>query len=68
MPGKKAAGRKTAQSVKAIATIAHPDFVHGLVRRLFRGHAGVNVAFDILDDHDRIVDHDADGKDDAEQG
>ena len=44
------------------------DLVHGLVRRVARRHALCDVALDILDDDDRVVDHDADREHEAEQG
>ncbi len=43
------------------------DLVHGLVRGLARGHPLAQIALDVLDDHDGIVDHDADRKHQAEQ-
>ena len=45
--------------------VAH--LVHGLVRRLPRAHAESEVALDVLDHHDRVVDHDADRQHQAEQ-
>ena len=44
------------------------DLVHGLVRRVARRHALRDVALDVLDDDDRVVDHDADRQHQAEQG
>ena len=43
------------------------DFLHGLVRRFARRQAVADVSLDVLDDHDRVVDHDADGEHQAEQ-
>ncbi len=44
------------------------DLVHGGVRRRPRRHAVLEVALDVLDHHDGVVDHDADGQHQAEQG
>jgi hypothetical protein len=44
------------------------DLAHGLVRRLARGKPFLDVAFDVLDDHDRVIDDDADRQHEAEQG
>src|SRR5215207_890205 len=44
------------------------DLVHGLVGGVARRHALRDVALDILDDDDRVVDHDADRQHEAEQG
>ncbi|MEY9717746.1 hypothetical protein ABIA22_000236 [Sinorhizobium fredii] len=44
------------------------DFIHGYMRRLPRRHALRQIALDILDDDDRIVDHDADRQHQPEEG
>ena len=43
------------------------DLVHGLVRGLLGRHAEVEIAFDILDDDDRVVDDNADGEHQSEK-
>ena len=43
------------------------DLLHRLDRRLARRQAVLDVVLDRLDDHDRVVDHDADGQHQAEQ-
>ena len=43
------------------------DFVHGLVGGLAWAHAGPQIALHVLHDHDGVVHHDANGKDEAEQ-
>ena len=43
------------------------DLVHGLVRGVARAHALAQIALDVLDHHDRIVDHDADRQHEPEQ-
>ena len=42
--------------------------VHGAMGRLAGRHPFMQVALDVLDDDDRIVDHDADGEHEAEEG
>ena len=44
------------------------DLVHRLVRGLRRRHSPFEIALDILDDDDRIVDHDTHRQHQAEQG
>ncbi len=45
------------------------QFRHGLFGRLHRRHVqGGHVVFDVFDDDDGVVDHQADGQDHAEQG
>ena len=44
------------------------DLVHRLVRRVARRHALGDVALDVLDHDDRVVDDDADRQHQAEQG
>src|SRR5262249_52638810 len=43
------------------------DLVHGAVRRLPRRHARAQVALDVLDHDDGVVDHDADRQHEPEQ-
>ncbi len=43
------------------------DLLHRLVGRLARRETLGDVALDVLDDHDRVVDHDADGEHQPEQ-
>ena len=43
------------------------DFVHRLVRGFLGRHALFDVALDVLDDDDGVVDHDADGENQAKQ-
>ena len=43
------------------------DLVHAFARRLARREPGGDVAFDVFDDDDGVVDHDADRQDQAEQ-
>ena len=63
----KAVGTNTAVSTSAIATRAPPTSLHGLVRGGRRREAVGDLALDVLDDHDGVVDDDADGEDEAEQ-
>ena len=44
------------------------DFLHRLVRRLERSTSLLDVAFDVLDHHDRVIHHDSDREHEAEQG
>ena len=44
------------------------DLVHGLVRGFARAQALPEISFDILHHHDGVVDDDADGEHEAEQG
>ena len=67
MPGMKAVGTNTAVSTSAMAMTRRPDLVHGAMRRVARRQAVGDVALDVLDHDDGVVDHDADGQHQAEQ-
>ena len=43
------------------------DLLHGLERRLAPAHTELEMSLDILDNHDGVVDHDADREDQTEQ-
>ncbi len=43
------------------------DFAHRAIRGLARTQPALDVSLDVLDHHDRVVDHDADGEHEAEQ-
>ena len=45
----------------------HGDFFHRLVGRLLGREAVLDPAFHVFDDHDRVIDHDADGQHQAEE-
>ena len=58
----------TASSTSAMAISAVPDLVHGDARRLQRRQALLQLALDVLDHDDGVVDDDADGQHQPEQG
>ncbi len=59
----------TAESTSAMAMTAPADLVHGLVCAASPGESpSANVALDVLHHHDGVVDHDADGEHQPEQG
>jgi hypothetical protein len=63
----KAVGMNTAQSTSAIASSAPPTSSMVLCARPWRRHALREIALDILDHDDRVVDDDADRQHEAEQ-
>ena len=60
-------GRNTAHSTSTIAISARADLVHRRSRGLAAGQAAREVALDILDHDDRVVDDDADRQHQPEQ-
>ena len=60
MPPISSSGMNTATSEKLIETMVKPISPAPLMRRLHRLHALLDVAEDVLQHHDRIVDHEAD--------
>ena len=66
MPVRKVTGTNTAHSTSTIATSAVDDLVHRPVRGFARGQAMLEVALDILDHDDGVVDDDADRQHQAE--
>ena len=67
-PPVKASGANTAASVIVIATTAPEISRMPLERRLHRRHALLDMAMDVLDHDDGVVDHEADGEHHGEQG
>ena len=67
MPGMKAAGMNTAESTSAIAISAPPTSSMVRCAASFGTHAEPQIALDILDDDDRVVDDDADRQHQPEQ-
>ena len=63
----KAVGTNTADEHERDGDHGAADLVHGLVRGLARREPERDVALDVLDDDDRVVDDDADGEHQAEQ-
>ena len=66
MPLMKAVGTNTAHSVSAMAISAAETSSIVLCAASLRRHAQRHVALDVLDHDDGVVDHDADGQDQAE--
>jgi hypothetical protein len=64
----KATGAYTAASVSVIATHGEADFLRAEQRRLAAVHALFDVAEDVLQHHDRVIDHQADGQHQRQQG
>ena len=63
----KAAGTNTADQHQRDGDQRAADLVHGPVRRLLGRHALAQVALDVLDHDDGVVDDDADRQHQAEQ-
>ena len=63
----KAIGTNTAHSTSAMAMIGPVTSRHRLQRRVARREARLDVALDVLDHDDGVIDHDADGQHQAEQ-
>ena len=55
----------TAQRTSAIATSARADLVHAADRGLARRQPGRDIALDVFDHDDGVIDHDADRQDQA---
>ena len=68
MPDRKADGTNTAHSVSAMEISAPPTSSIVSMRGLRGRHAALEIALDVLDDDDRVVDDDADREHQAEQG
>ena len=66
-PGRKATGMNTAISTAVVAMIGPITSVIALRAAASGGKPGLELALDILDDHDGIVDHEADRQHHAEQ-
>ena len=69
MPGMNATGTNTESSTSVMAMIGPGDLRHRLLASLRHGEFGLLLehALDVLDDHDGVVDHDADGEDERQQ-
>ena len=63
----KASGTNTAISTSAMAMIGPGHLAHRPVGRLARRQPCLDVALDVLDHDDGVVDHDADRQHQAEQ-
>ena len=62
-----AVGMNTAQSTSAVAMIGPVTSLIACLRRLERRQAERDVALDVFDHDDRVIDHDADGEHEAEE-
>ena len=69
MPGMKATGTNTDSSTRVMAMIGPVISRHRLLGRLRNRQLGLLLdhALDVLDDDDRVVDHDADGEHQRQQ-
>ena len=67
MPDRKADGTNTAHKRQRDGDQRAAHFVHRSMGRLLRRHAGGDVALDVLDHDDRVIDDDADRQHQAEQ-
>ena len=69
MPGMKATGTNTDSSTRVMAMIGAVISRHRLLGRLGDRKLGLLLdhALDVLDDHDGVVDHDADGQHQRQQ-
>ena len=67
-PGTKAAGRNTDISTRVMPMTGPNSSSIALIAASWARHAALDVAGHALDDHDRVVDDDADRQHDAEQG
>ena len=67
MPGMKAVGTKTEERTRAIRDDGTGEFLHGSPRRILGRQTFFDVALHAFDDHNGIVDHQADGQHQPEQ-
>ena len=68
MPGRKAVGRNTDISTSVMPMTGPITSSIALIVASWRRHAALDVVRHVLDDHDRVVDDDADRQHEAEQG
>ena len=70
MPGMNATGTNTESSTSVMAMIGACDLAHGLAGRLLGREVRLLLhdALDVLDHHDGVIDHDADGEHEGQQG
>ena len=67
MPGIAAVGMNTAARISAMATTGPPTCFHGVMVRVARSHAFVDMVLNGFDHDDGVVDHQADREHETEE-